>query len=141
MKLSYLFIASTFLFLGCKKDAVITPYSASISDGTIIEGNNGEAKVIEFEISLDAVVFGSTPVTVQVKTEGGTAVNNEDFIPLINWDQIPFNAGEKTKKIQIQIVEDNTKESNEEFTILLDDVSTNVKIVDGIGKGTILNDD
>jgi hypothetical protein len=34
-----------------------------------------------------------------------------------------------------------TKESNEEFSIVVSSPSPNVKIVDGIGKGTILNDD
>jgi hypothetical protein len=140
MKLNYLLIASTLLFFGCKKDAISIPFSLTVSDGSVIEGNAGENKVIEFEVALDKAVSGSDNIRIEFTMADGTAKNGEDFIiPLLNWDQIPF--GTKTKKIQIEIVEDVTKESAEEFSIIVSSPSPNVKIVDGTGKGTILNDD
>lgn len=141
MKLNYLLIASTLLFLGCKKDAVITPYSLTVSDGTVIEGNAGENKVIEFEVALDQAVSGSDNISIKVATADGTAKSGEDFIvPLYDdWGLVP--QGTRTKKIQIEIVEDVTKESNEDFSIIVTCPTSNVKIVDGVGKGTILNDD
>jgi hypothetical protein len=141
MKLNYLFIATTLLFLGCKKDAVITPYSLTVSDGSVIEGNAGENKVIEFEVALDQVVSNSDNIRIKVATADGTAKNGEDFIvPLFDdWGLVP--QGTRTKKIQIEIVEDVTKESNEDFSIIVTCPTSNVKIVDGVGKGTILNDD
>jgi hypothetical protein len=140
MKLNYLLIASTLLFFGCKKDAISIPFSLTVSDGSVIEGNAGENKVIEFEVALDKAVSGSDNIRIEFTMADGTAKNGEDFIiPLLNWDQIPF--GTKTKKIQIEIIEDVTKESTEEFSINVSSPSPNVKIVDGVGKGTILNDD
>ncbi|MEY3541406.1 MAG: hypothetical protein RLZZ204_218 [Bacteroidota bacterium] len=141
MKLNYLFIATTLLFLGCKKDAVITPYSLTVSDGSVIEGNAGENKVIEFEVALDQAVSGSDNIRIKVATADGTAKSGEDFIvPLYDdWGLVP--QGTRSKKIQIEIVEDVTKESTEEFSIVVSSPSPNVKIVDGVGKGTILNDD
>jgi hypothetical protein len=140
MKLNYLFIATTLLFLGCKKDAISIPFSLTVSDGSVIEGNAGENKVIEFEVALDQAVSGSDNIRIEFTTADGTAKNGEDFIiPQASWDLVP--QGTRTKKIQIEIVEDVTKESNEEFSIVVSSPSPNVKIVDGTGKGTILNDD
>jgi hypothetical protein len=141
MKLNYLFIATTLLFLGCKKDAVITPYSLTVTDASVIEGNAGENKVLEFEVALDQVVSNSDTIRIKVATADGTAKNGEDFIvPLFDdWGLVP--QGTRTKKIQIEIVEDVTKESNEDFSIIVTCPTSNVKIVDGVGKGTILNDD
>lgn len=144
MKLKYLFVASSLLFLGCEKDARQTdvPYGVAISDGNVIEGNAGQNKVIEFDITLDAAVFGSDNVTVEVITQEGTAKNNEDFVPVPLGRLItPFAVGEKTKKIQIEIVEDAVKEADEEFSVVINSVSANAKIVDGTGVGKILNDD
>lgn len=141
MKLNYLLFASTLLFFGCKKDAVITPYSLTVSDGSVIEGNAGENKVIEFEVALDRAVSNSDNIGIKVAMADGTAKSGEDFIvPLYDdWGLVP--QGTRTKKIQIEIVEDVTKESTEEFSIIVSSPSPNVKIVDGTGKGTILNDD
>ena len=141
MKLNYLLIATTLLFLGCKKDAVITPYSLTVSDGSVIEGNAGENKVIEFEVALDQAVSGSDNIRIKVATADGTAKSGEDFIvPLYDdWGLVP--QGTRSKKIQIEIVEDVTKESTEDFSIIVTCPNSNVKIVDGTGKGTILNDD
>ena len=141
MKLNYLFIATTLLFLGCKKDALITPYSLTVSDGSVIEGNAGENKVIEFEVTLDQVVSNSDNIRIKVATADGTAKSGEDFIvPLFDdWGLVP--QGTRSKKIQIEIVEDVTKESTEDFSIIVTCPNSNVKIVDGVGKGTILNDD
>jgi hypothetical protein len=141
MKLNYLLFASTLLFFGCKKDAVITPYSLTVTDASVIEGNAGENKVLEFEVALDQVVSNSDNIRIKVATADGTAKNGEDFIvPLFDdWGLVP--QGTRTKKIQIEIVEDVTKESNEDFSIIVTCPNSNVKIVDGVGKGTILNDD
>ena len=140
MKLNYLLIASTLLFFGCKKEALITPYSLTVSDGSVIEGNVGENKVIEFEVALDKAVSNGDSIRIEFTTVDGTAKSNEDYIiPFLKWDQMP--TGTRTKKIQIEIVEDITKESTEEFSIVVSSPSPNVKIVDGTGKGTILNDD
>ena len=140
MKLNYLFIASTLIFFGCKKDAISIPFSLTVSDGSVIEGNAGENKVIEFEVALDKAVSNSDNIRIEFITVDGTAKNGEDFIiPQASWDLVP--QGTRTKKIQIEIVEDMTKELTEEFTIVVSSPSPNVKIVDGIGKGTILCDD
>jgi len=141
MKLNYLLIASTLLFWSCKKSEILVPqYDLTVSDGSIIEGNAGENKVIEFEVALDEAVSGSDDIRIEFTTADGTAKSNEDYIiPFFKWDQMP--TGTRTKKIQIEIVEDITKESTEEFSIVVSSPSPNVKIVDGTGKGTILNDD
>jgi hypothetical protein len=140
MKLNYLFIASTLLFLGCKKDALITPYSLTVNDASVIEGNAGQNKIIEFEVTLDQAVVAGDNVRIDFKTVDGTATSNTDFvIPFMTWELVP--QGTRTTKIQIEIVEDMTKESAEEFSIVVSSPNKNVKIVDGIGKGTILCDD
>jgi hypothetical protein len=143
MKLNYLLIACTLLFFGCKKEAFITPYSLTVSDGSVIEGNAGENKVIEFEVALDKAVSNGDSIRIEFTTVDGTAKNGQDFIlpiPQASWDLVP--QGTRTKKIQIEIVEDITKESDEDFSIIVTcPTNSNVKIVDGTGKGTILNDD
>ena len=129
------------LFSGCKKEAVTDyiPFGVSISDGSVAEGNSGN-QVIEFDISTDAVVFGSEKVTIQVSTQDGTANAGADFIAK-NGIEVSFLPGEKTKKFQIELVEDAVKESDETFSVIIKGASLNAKILDATANGTILNDD
>lgn len=129
------------LFSGCKKEGVIgyIPFGVSISDGSVAEGNSGN-QVIEFDIKTDAVVSGSEKVTIQVSTQDGTAKAGTDFIAK-NGFQVSFLPGEQTKKIQIEIVEDLVKESDETFNVVIKGVSSNVKLTDANAIGTILCDD
>ncbi len=141
MKKTPLILLLVTLIGGCKKEGVIgyIPFGVSISDGSVPEGNSGN-QVIEFDISTDAVVFGSEKVTIQVSTQEGTANAGTDFIAK-NGIEVSFLPGEKTKKFQIEIVEDAVKESDETFSVLIKGVSTNAKILDATANGTIQNDD
>lgn len=126
---------------GCKKEGrpVITPYGVSITDGSVIEGNGGNV-VIEFEVKTDATVFGTDKVTVWLTTVEGSAKSGTDFVARNNVE-VSFAAGEQSKKFQVEIVEDTVQEPNETFSVVVNSVSANAKIVDGTATGTIQNDD
>ena len=99
------------------------------------EGNNGDT-IYEFTIQLVGKPAGV--VTVQVSTEDGTAVAGEDYDALSQ--QLTFNAGETTKKVQIIVSGDQDVETDEEFFLNLSN-PVGATIFDDQGIATIINDD
>jgi hypothetical protein len=112
------------------------PPTLKISDASVTEGNRG-TKVMTFTVTLT----GATEnwVSVNFATADGTAtVANRDYLPTSG--TLYFAPGETTKTISVVIQGDKTKEPNETFSVSLSGASGAV-IDDGLGIGTIVNDD
>ncbi|MFC1764545.1 Calx-beta domain-containing protein [Planctomycetota bacterium] len=83
------------------------------------------------------------PISLWAKTVGGPTGRNgatagEDYVAYDQLLTIP--AGQQTLSISIDILGDTKYEGNECFSLLLSD-PLGVTIADGVGIGTILNDD
>ena len=107
----------------------------SVNDVSLAEGNSG-TKAMVFTIKL------STPsgqsVIVNYATINGTATAGSDYTNLAG--SFTFAPGETTKTVSIAIKGDTAREANETFTLALSR-PTNALIADGVGIGTITNDD
>jgi hypothetical protein len=117
----------------------------SISDAEIVdEGNpltppNTTGVNAVFTVTLSNA--SSEEITVNYTTSDGTAtVADKDYTETTN--SITFKAGEISKQISIPIIGDIKFEPNETFDVNLSLTDTNkATIDDGIGVGTIKNDD
>lgn len=108
----------------------------SISDVSVTEGNSG-TKTAVFTVSLSEPL--QQPATVSFQTVDGTATTgNNDYQATAG--QLTFDTGQTIKTITVQIVGDTVTETNETFQILLSN-ATGSEIFDGVGTGTIVNDD
>jgi hypothetical protein len=107
-------------------DISIDDVTADEDDGTMI-----------FTVSLSDVPTSN--VTVQYSTSEGTAKQDIDYEGKSGTLTIP--AGLTSGNITIVIIDDDIEEEDEKFTVNLSDPSTNAKIDDGEGTGTILDND
>jgi hypothetical protein len=104
----------------------------SINDVTVNEADG----TANFVVSLSE--SSSSPVTVDYSTQSGTATENIDYTG--NAGTLEFAAGETQKTITVDIEGDGDVETNESFNIILSNAS-GANLLDGIGTGTILDDD
>ncbi|MEO0092412.1 MAG: Calx-beta domain-containing protein, partial [candidate division WOR-3 bacterium] len=112
------------------------PPAITISDTTDYEGNAG-TKSFGFYVTLS--VSSYLPVTVNYTTANGTATTGDnDYIA--SSGTLTFAPGEQVKRIGVDVVGDNKYETDEIFYVNLSG-AVNATIADGVGEGTILNDD
>ncbi|MCP9496072.1 MAG: hypothetical protein MSG64_16615 [Pyrinomonadaceae bacterium MAG19_C2-C3] len=113
----------------------LPPPSLSVTDASILEGNNGTT-TLAFPVTLSAV--DNETVTVAFSTVDGTAQAGSDFVSASS--TLTFNSGETTKTVTVAINGDILYEPNETFRLIL----TN-PVGASLGKseavGTIRNDD
>jgi len=110
--------------------------NVSISDVSVSEGNSGTS-LATFTVSRT----GTEAFSVDYATANGSATAGSDYaaIPL---STLNFAQGETTKTISVTINGDTAAESNETFSVNLSHaVGPGASIVDGSGRGTILDDD
>ncbi len=107
----------------------------SINDILIVEGNTGTKNAV-FTVSS----FGTTnqTITVGFTTFDSTARAPTDFLP--HAGILTLTPTNTTATITVSIVGDNFNEADEEFFVLLKNV-VNARIVDGVGTGTIIDND
>ena len=108
----------------------------SINDASILEGDKGY-KTMKFDITLT----GATEnwVSVNFSTANGTAtLADQDY--LAGSGAVYFSPGTTTAQVSVQIKGDKVKELDETLFVNLGGAS-NAVIVDGIGLGTIRDDD
>ncbi|UOY07815.1 gliding motility-associated C-terminal domain-containing protein [Muricauda sp. SCSIO 64092] len=111
--------------------------SISISDVTLAEGNAGTTN-FGFTVSVDGGnAVGDIGFTVN--TGGGTATAGTDYAAITNGSGTILN-GTPSTTVTIQVNGDSVVEGNETFNVTLSGV-TNGTIGDGVGVGTITNDD
>ena len=106
-----------------------------ITDKSIKEGDNG-VKNLEFEITTSSIVFSD--VSVDYRTENGTAIAGEDYVNTTGTATI--SAGSNKGKISIVINGDTKIELDETFDVVLSNPQ-GVNIVKNRATGTIENDD
>ena len=127
------------LALGVQIAAAIPSQAATpaltISNRKVVEGNSGQVAAV-FAIKLSAA-SGST-VTVAYATKNGTAKAPGDYVAASG--TVSFPAGTVVRRRTIQVNGDTLDEDNERFQVRLS-APTNATIADGIGSGTIVDDD
>jgi hypothetical protein len=107
----------------------------SMSDVTVTEGNSGTANAV-FTVTLSAASVRA--VTVNFATADATATQPGDYVS--NSGTLTFEPGETSKTITIAVAGDTLDEVNETFNVNLT-APVNATIGDGVGVGTITDDD
>jgi probable HAF family extracellular repeat protein len=107
----------------------------SINDVAREEGRNGTTR-FAFTVTLSAAT--DVPVTVDFATADGSATAGSDYEA--HSGTVTFAPGETSKTIFIDVKGDRSRESDETFLVNLSD-AVGTLIVDGLGVGTIENDD
>ncbi len=113
-----------------------TPRAISIGDVSVQEGDANGPRWAYFNVVLDRPA--TQPISVEYRTVAGTATAGKDFVA--DSGTLEMYPGDTETVIAIEIKSDKTKESNENFTIVLENPS-GTTIARGVGTGTILNDD
>ncbi|HEX2834333.1 MAG TPA: IPTL-CTERM sorting domain-containing protein [Thermoanaerobaculia bacterium] len=108
----------------------------SVGDVSLNEGNIGTT-TFTFVVSLDAPAPAT--VTVDYATGSGVAIAGSDFNATSG--TLTFNIGESSKNVDVAVIGDTVFEPNENFIVQLSSPSANATLADGVGSGTILNDD
>ena len=117
-------------------DDVAPPPTLAIGDSTFTEGSAAAPGQATFTVTLSAA--STTPVTVSYTTANGTATAGSDYVAKSG--TLTFAAGETQKTIQVAAIGDSVVEANEGFTVVLANPS-GATLADGVGGGTITNDD
>jgi len=107
----------------------------SIGDASLTEADSGTT-MMTFTVSLSQAA--NAPVTFDFATANGTALAGPDFVP-VSAAGLKIPAGQLAKVVSVPIKGDLGFEPNE--TLQANISSSNVSIADGIGIGTIVNDD
>lgn len=116
-------------------DTVISPPSISVSDASVVEGDDGTRNAT-FTLSLSAP--SATPVTCSYATSDGSATAGSDYAATAG--TVIFAPGATSRTIVVAIAGDHDVESNESFYLTLS-APADADLGDAQGKGTILNDD
>ncbi len=125
--------------------ALAAGYSLSINDMAVVEGDVGTATAT-FTVTLTPAA-GANPVTVTATSStqlGDTATAGTDYVA--GSQLLTFNTGESTKTFDVTINGDTIDEgSAETYSVNLSGASVGggdtVGISDGLGAGSILDDD
>lgn len=111
------------------------PVAISISDGSLVEGNDGTTNLV-FTVTLSRST--EQTVTVQFTTSDGTATGGQDY--LASAGTVTFQSMQTTQTLVVPIVGDLLDEIDETFTVILS-TPTNAELDVATATGTILDDD
>ena len=114
-------------------DGPVVP-ALSAGDCSAVEGDSGTVGC-EFELTVSMPT--TVPVTVAFQTQNGTATAG-DYLPVSG--ALTFVAGTLSQTVSVSVVGDTAVELDEDFFLNLSSAS-NATILDGQGRGTIVNDD
>ncbi len=121
----------------CFGTAAITAPQVSVSDVSVLEGNSGNT-AFNFTITR---TNNTSAFSVNWATSNGTATAGSDYtaVPstMINFT----NGGSLTQTIIVNVSGDAAPEANETFNVNLSSPTGGALILDGLGIGTILDDD
>ena len=106
----------------------------SISDASA----NEDGLTMDFTVSLNTAA--TELVSFTVNTADGTAIAGEDYSEVVNLG-VSIAIGETEATVTVALTMDGDVEGDENFTVSLTGVSSNVTSVDVDAVGTILNDD
>jgi aryl-phospho-beta-D-glucosidase BglC (GH1 family) len=96
----------------------------------------GGASLATFVITLAQP--SSTPVTVTYATSNGSATAGSDYVGTTG--SVTFAPGETSKTVTVVVLGDTAAEGAEDFTVLLSN-PVGATVVDGSGRGTIVDDE
>ena len=108
--------------------------AASVGNTHVREGNDGAT--LAFPVTLDAPA--GKAVTLDYKTADGRAKAGSDYKAKSGTVTIP--AGETSATVKVKVLSDKRYETNERMRLLISSPSYGT-VADGVGKGTIVNDD
>ena len=110
--------------------------SISVADA---RANEGAGAQVAFEVSLDRAFTGTAhSVTVDYATADGTAKAGEDYTATSG--TLTFAAGERTKTVNVPVLDDSVDEGEETFVLRLSNLA-GARAGDLEATGTISNDD
>jgi hypothetical protein len=112
------------------------PPTVDISDATVVEGDSG-SKSASFTVTLSQP--RSVAVSVKYATANGTAVAPADYKAKA-LTTLSFAAGQTSKTVTVPVKGDLIGEADETFSVALSG-ATNIAIGDGVGTGTITDND
>ena len=111
------------------------PATLSVNDAETEEEDEG---TLDFVVILSRAL--EETVTVQYRTEDGTAVAGEDYTQTSG--TLSFAAGQTSKVVPVQVLDDSHDEGSETMILRLENPSpSRVKLEDAEGTGTINNTD
>ncbi len=119
----------------CDKGAYEVRSQLAIADVSIWEGDAGSTAAV-FTVTLSPT--STQTVTVSVTTADGTAEAGSDYTAVSQ--TLTFNPGQATRLVSVDILGDTDDESDESFSVLLSS-PVNADLLDGVGLGTIVDDD
>jgi uncharacterized delta-60 repeat protein len=110
--------------------------SIAIDDVTVTEGDSG-SKVATFTVTRNG---GASPFDVNFATaDGSAAVADHDYVATAG--TLHFDSGVNSQTISVTVNGDTTVEPDETFFLQLSGATNDGAIADGVGTGTISNDD
>ena len=110
-------------------------FHLSIADATTIEGNNGLTDLV-FQVTSNLIAIED--ITVNYRTEAGTAIGGEDYEATTGTATITVN--QNSTIVTIRIKGDTDVERDEEFNVVLENAQGS-KISKARAVGGIINDD
>jgi PKD repeat protein/DNA/RNA endonuclease G (NUC1) len=114
---------------------VLRPPSLTISDRTVVEGDDGTVTAL-FTVTLSEA--STRPVTVGYTTADGPAIAGTDYS--VTNGSLTFTPGQTSQTIAVQVAGDRLDEFDETFFLNLSGV-TNATITDAQGMVTIVDND
>ncbi|TAE24435.1 MAG: ExeM/NucH family extracellular endonuclease [Cytophagales bacterium] len=110
----------------------------SINDVSLAEGTSGTTSMT-FTVTLSAPA-GAGGVTFDIATQDGTATTgNNDYVANSLTSQT-IASGQSSYTFTVLVSGDTSSEPNESFSVVVSNV-TGANLIDGVGIGTITNDD
>ena len=125
-----------FAELGSAGDPVPPVPALRVSDAHAKEADPGTGERLVFGLQLDRPT--SRPVSVRVRTHGGSAESGEDFRPVDS--RVTFPAGTTQRQVTVWVRGDRIDETRERLHLVLD-APKDLTIADKRGTGTIFDDD
>ena len=113
----------------------------TISDAQVVEGDDSQVDMV-FTVALN-VPRNDGDVSVTLNTNSNTAVQNVDFVDVVN-QLITFQPGETSKQVIVKVNGEFFVEGNETFTAVLSNfvgVDGTAAGADAVATGTIINND
>ncbi|MEO8352091.1 MAG: Calx-beta domain-containing protein, partial [Chthoniobacteraceae bacterium] len=111
----------------------------SINDVKVVEGPLATgAQTANFVVTLSAPA--DDDITFQVSTRNGTAVGGSDFTEFTD-RMVTIAKGQTSATVPVSILGDSEFESTESFFVDVSGTPSSVIVLNGVGRGTIYNDD
>ena len=99
----------------------------------------GDGVSVDFVVRLSRAA--TTDITVDYATENATATATDDFVATSSPPALTFTAGELSRPVTVQLVNDSVIEQTETFRLKLSNASATVTIGTDTAVATILDDD